>query len=433
MHEFEMRWIKSLVSLMFSIFFYSEAQALPADEINSHTRLPFFQLENHRDRLNQRPIWGWQNAEEGQLEGPLLFPFSELDGQLFETEKSYALLFLIHPENGYSFENFHEFRSTVYAARESLEQASEGVFGHFQVAWSCSGLRDQHVNIHRGLTGMIGESKSQGRRMIFDQKMGLSVLFATFLDGDLESAAEASYRLELNTKNRNGKMQPFSWMAVEISESDCLKGLSFIDQFIEKRAFENFGFTPDPEKFEGGGCLSFAVTLADHFGVWQKLGVTKDDFSTLLSVPDRLIGYPQHSELPELTEVPEWLSQEPYLNRRVEPWQLSLPDLFIKRRKLTIVDPEKLIFFFDRLVGDLGQSTHQPRQSYGLKRDDSGRIQSAANFESIIVDENRNRSFRSLDERAKPLRMRSRAMNLRDVPGAIISDQRALLRDSHPL
>lgn len=344
---------------------------------------------NYRDPVDGESLQGWYG------------PMADLKDQL-DPDKNYAVAILHNPINAFLFQDIRWFRSTVVAVRKELRGNHAGKLGHFQVAWSCKvgGESRQY-----GMTGQTGELSGQGVRMLTELGYGMSLFFANFTDGYLQSAKASGHRIPGSTETYG-----FNWVAFEISESDCEQGLYYMDQYIESMAYQNFSFIKDPNQLEGGGCTSFASELLFQFGAWKSKLLKA--WQTEFGIPKNTLKNPRASALPANTQLPAFLSEKPYTNKSVNIFSMILrADFHLKKNqvKAKIYDTELIIHTLRSMVARAYSEkpksfprnyVMKPRKAYGLvhHKTNPNLLQSGASKHYVLVDQGLDFSFKRLSD-----------------------------------
>jgi hypothetical protein len=156
-----------------------------------------------------------------------------------------------------------DLRSSEYFRKWFLATPlTEFSISHNMVAFTCHTRSGAVVT---GATGMTGQNSSQEIGMILGG-YGLSVVVSNFMDGHLNPMKEVDEDISLNLKNRGAVFAGF-----EVSVDDCENMRNFLHAFVHhpNKPYRRFGLLPNPEKMEGGGCVSFASALLNHAGVLQ--------------------------------------------------------------------------------------------------------------------------------------------------------------------
>ncbi len=214
---------------------------------------------------------------------------------------------------------------------------TELTISHNMVAFRCRNKEGQMVT---GATGMTGSSSLQEVAALLDG-YGLSIFFSTYTDGHLNPEREVGDYINKNLVRRGAIFGGF-----EVSNEQCDSMRDYLSAFVHhpRRPFERFNNIGDPEKFEGGGCVTFAVTLLKKAGL---LDTVIPSFYRTFSVARYLFGgnlWPVKKMEPYPTP---WLKGARYSiplsafwNR---PWN-AVPVNFPEYVHLRQIDPEKMVY-----------------------------------------------------------------------------------------
>lgn len=149
-------------------------------------------------------------------------------------------------------------------ARKSLLKAalSPGMdtkIGHTIVSWQCGK--------YRGMTSMTGANGPEAFQLL-REGWGLVAALSVYTDGKLYPAGE--HRIANLEAIEAGRAIV---TAVEVSRADCQGLRQALTDFVThpKAPVKNFGLMLDPERFEGGGCISFGFFLANAAGVMREI------------------------------------------------------------------------------------------------------------------------------------------------------------------
>lgn len=129
--------------------------------------------------------------------------------------------------------------------------------GHMGVAWQCDGKK--------GIASQTGELSRQALRMSL-AGWGMTPLLSTYTDGELESVSTLESKHARILEKGRGNL-----LALEVTSKECRAMKDFLVRYVShpNNPQRNFGVRLDPDKFEGAGCASFAVTLASKAGVFE--------------------------------------------------------------------------------------------------------------------------------------------------------------------
>lgn len=125
--------------------------------------------------------------------------------------------------------------------------------GHLAVELKCA-CETQYKYSHI-ITGMERISKNDSRKIVMSEKLGLESLTYSF-EGQLASAKKSKKEIE---QARNEKR--LKTFTIEIDDSKCVDGLSFINQWIRNNSFIIYGGGKKTLQGEGAGCADFASAV----------------------------------------------------------------------------------------------------------------------------------------------------------------------------
>lgn len=301
-------------------------------------------------------LWEWlhlgwpRSIEEG------LRTQNSQQPSLIEAHKNYIILYGRTPSTPLDLRSPEHMKWGINAQINDLI-ANDTHGGHLMVGWHCQTAQ----GLKKGMTGMSGESSKQTNRMLKDG-WGLSSYVATFTDGHLQVPAVAIPPASGPTHEENTlqwyfsrdlrNKSDFSFFVVEVEQQQCERGRKFIFDFLNHhdKPMENFGALPDPLKFEGGACLSFAQAVLTHAGVFENI---LPHLKRKVQLPEHLLGTASPDSLP--AEVS--LQRQVFLSR---PREVSLLELFnvswnpylgSRNVEFDQVDPE-LFYLFYRELGE---------------------------------------------------------------------------------
>ncbi len=216
--------------------------------------------------------------------------------------------------------------------------------GHGIISWKCM-YRGEPLS---GTIGMTGENSNQVRTMV-RSGWGITPFISVFTDGYLQTRRAIDRNLD-DVYSRGLRTRT---IAVQVSELDCLRMLKFLEDFVEhpNNPQQNFGYLLDPEKFEGGGCMSFSTALFKRAGVLPE--VFHDLFRRDVSAPSHLFGWDQEfpQEGPVHPFLPEWA--KPKRPKHVSFYMFKM-DFWDSQESphinFKLFDPELLILAMDEMA-----------------------------------------------------------------------------------
>jgi len=185
-------------------------------------------------------------------------PLAEVQRKL-KADRNYILWIHVPAQHPMDLRSSDMFRRWALAT-----PVTQLTISHNMVAFRCRNRNGQMVT---GATGMTGASKLQEVKALL-AGYGLSVFFATYTDGHLNPMSEVGEYVGKNIKKRGAIFGGF-----EVSQEQCEAMQDFLVDFVNhpKRPFERFNNLGDPEKFEGGGCVTLAAVMLKKAGVLQSV------------------------------------------------------------------------------------------------------------------------------------------------------------------
>ncbi len=362
-----------LFTLLTPLLLFSVASAQSLDD-----------FRNYRDLNDGKSLHGWYG------------PMQDFKRQL-NPDRNYVIAILHHPANAFLFQNIYWFRNTVKAVRSQLKSNPHNQLGHFQVAWACKAPWSQERLY--GITGQTGERTNQGQRMLLELDYGMSMMFANFTDGYLQSSQQSAQRIQQSASSYS-----FTWVAFEISEDDCLKGMAFLNKYIENESYRNFSFVNKPKNFEGGGCTSFGSELLHQFGgVSERL---KEAWQIDFRIPWYFIS--NSNQLPENTELLAWMFEDQFLENKTDMFQLGFLPVVSRRSTdevANIFDPELITFSLNSMIERAFKQSPEKfpqayrvrsRKAFGLQAKAKGRIRSGRKDQFVTIDEHLHGHFKGI-------------------------------------
>lgn len=186
--------------------------------------------------------------------GPWTGSLTQLERTMLP-DKNYIFWINVPPQHPMDMRSSEYFRRWMMAVPKS-----ELSISHNMVAWRCKDASGKTV---MGATGMTGQNDKQELKM-FLKGYGLTVFLSTFTDGHLNSINEVNAYINKNLKKRGAIFAGY-----EVTQEECSAMQDFLHKFVDhpSKPYMNFGLLPDPEKMEGGGCVTFASALLQHAGL----------------------------------------------------------------------------------------------------------------------------------------------------------------------
>jgi hypothetical protein len=248
---------------------------------------------------------------------------------------------------------------------------------HNMIAFRC---RKPDGSFATGATGMTGSSNLQDAKYLL-AGAGVSMFFAVYADGHLNPESEVDGYVAKNLEKRGAIFGAF-----EVTDGQCEAMQGFLSDFVRhpSRPFERFSNVGDPEKFEGGGCVTFAAALMRKAGI---LDTVIPRFFRDFYVARYLMGgnlRPQAEVEPPRTPWLKGRRRAVSLNLFwTNPWN-SAPADFPGYEHLRQIDPEKMVYTLKQFAGAY----------LAGERDSSRRVTAARRLagsplgERVVVDAN---------------------------------------------
>ena len=234
-------------------------------------------LSSAQTDLPQEKIWrgitsgGWPKSL-----GPLQ--------KRFRDGRSYVALYEKLPIWPIDMRSPDRFKRSM-GSREFFGQHS---IGHMAIGWSCHGGRDVDSV---GFTAQTGEDSSQQKQML-DEGWGVTAMISTFTDGRMHTGPQIDEYFEQvyrDAVSENRQPEPFFALVVEVPTSDCESVRDFSKAYVShpSKPYKNFGMIPDPLKFEGAGCGSFAISALAKA---PSLAPIMGQFWRTMPIPEKTLG-----------------------------------------------------------------------------------------------------------------------------------------------
>lgn len=269
---------------------------------------------------------------------PLSGPLAEMKRNLRQ-DRNYIIWAHVPAQHPMDLRSAEMFRR--WALGTPITQMS---ISHNMVAFRC---RNPDGKFVEGATGMTGASQLQEVKALL-KGHGLGVFFGTFTDGHLNPQAEVGEYINKNLQKRGVIFAGF-----EVSEQQCGDMQNFLVQFVNhpRKPYERFNTIGDPEKFEGGGCVTFARTLLKKAGI---LGPVLPQMYRDFSIARFMVGG-NLKPSPDFEPMPT-----PWLNGKkrsislnlfwTTPWEVE-PSSMPGRLYLRQIDPEKMVYTLRQMAG----------------------------------------------------------------------------------
>lgn len=329
-------------------------------------------------------------------------------------DANYIVLHLQQPDDVFDFRSAENFKKGLMSKGLAHMAKNTMGIGHFFLSWRCQ-VNGAPVE---GTVGMTGELDDQFKKSM-DNGWGLTTFLGIFQDGHLQTPELLDFEFE--------NYEPLHSLAIEVSPEVCGNAMSFVKTFLFKpnRPFENFGLGASPDKFEGGGCGSFAVTVLQHSGIFNGQQPIAPLFWRTLYGNPRLFG--QGMELPSDTVMPT-LPATKKTKRKVDKammfltgnWNASSPAAGIP---IHFMDPEMALLFVKttyrsflddiyRANGSLGVQLHNgPLYQYRMALQGEIRVDAANQEQWSVISSSQQPINERFDSQAAQVVAHTRAWN----------------------
>lgn len=255
---------------------------------------------------------------------------------------SYLVLHSMEPKFVMDLRSADGFRASIN--NNGLINMSSLEIGHVWMGWRCQ----TPEGVIEGAAAQTGEHDNQTSKMV-KGGWGLSTFKSVFTDGYLQFP-------ELLEEIEFGNDEPgLHALFIEVDHAVCNKAVDFVKRYVfhPLNPRKNYGLEPKPQNFEGAGCGSFGISIAQESGLFGDSGIGELLWTTVRANKS-LFGYGLES--PRLTKpyklpgsqgsnsVP--LAHVPLMGGFIsENWNGENSD----DPTLTVMDPELLLFFMRKV------------------------------------------------------------------------------------
>lgn len=262
----------------------------------------------------------------------------------FQPGRSYLTLYKKFPRNALDMRSPNRFKNTM-SANEIYSKSNS--IGHMSIGWSCvSSSTAERTEGFAAQTGETGQSED-----MMDSDWGVTGLIATFTDGEIQNAERVQeyFSTDFVDMVEDGRTpNVFSALVLEVPTQECEAVRAFVKSYVlhPGKPYRRFGLLPDPLKFEGAGCGSFAVAALAHSATFAPILET---YWRTIPIAGKLLGRRTKVFLPNDTEPPL------FAKTAAEEYPVSRTDLFLMNwdsgkiaMKFRMVDPELTIYSMRR-------------------------------------------------------------------------------------
>lgn len=327
----------------------------------------------------------------------LLSPFKTR----FQPGKSYLTLYKKFPRWPIDMRSPDRFKRSV-GARELSGKPS---IGHMAIGWSCA---TANFGRREGFAAQTGEDSGQSYEML-RAGWGMNAVLATFTDGRIQNGhnIQSYFSNEFVGHIARGQSPaPYFALVIEVPSSDCEAVQEFVKSYVlhPAKPWKNFGMRPDPSKFEGAGCGSFASAALERA---PSFAPVVESYWRTLSIPKKLFGLRTRVFLPNVA-VPFSYAKTAAEERPISPINLMLKnwDSGEEALNLRLVDPELAIYSLRKFVEISMRGSGQARITpYQIENFDKTRR--VYNFAGSNVDDhypetNHDSGYQEIDENFDP-------------------------------
>lgn len=241
--------------------------------------------------------------------------------------KSYLALHSTEPGMIMDIRSPDAFRDTIV----SQALMGEDDIGHVWVSWRCQTRR----GIVEGAAGQTGNFDDQFLELL-KKGWGLAAFKAHFTDGYVETPAlieAVEFRWPA----------PFHTLFVEVDEATCGRAMKFVRDYVHhpNKPHLRYGLEANPFNFEGGGCGSFGLAVAEVAGLFGSHRVS-ENFWRPLRANHELFGFglPHPADVIPFNLVPEGKKSVSLTRVLSENWNGTDA---ARDPQLRVMDPELLL------------------------------------------------------------------------------------------
>lgn len=271
----------------------------------------------------------------------------------FQNGHSYLALYGKTPRRPIDMRSAENFKQNMSAH----EFAGKSSIGHMTIGWSCADTRAVGFAAQTGEDGQQSEMLKNG--------WGVTSLVSTFTDGRIQNGDDVQkYFSEAYAAPEVGETNDtFFALVVEVPNTDCESVREFVRNYVlhPAKPYRNFGLVPDPLKFEGGGCGSFAVAALSNSPTLAPLMAT---FWRTIPIAEKLLGRRTRVHLPN-NVVPFVFAKTANDEDEIGMYHLILMnwDSGQTALNLHLVDPELAIYSF-RNFAEIATEKHPAPANY---------------------------------------------------------------------
>lgn len=311
--------------------------------------------------------------------------------QRFRPGRSYLTLFKKLPLWPIDMRSPDRFKRSMSAK----EIANKSSIGHMSIGWSCnasgvSGIDERSEDNRRtGFAAQTGEDGQQSEML--NDGWGVTSMISTFTDGHLQNGPEVQRYFTREYRNfvkEDKRPNDYFALVVEVPELECENVRAFVKNYVlhPSKPYRYFGMLPDPLKFEGAGCGSFAVAALSKAATLTPILAP---MWRTVPIAEKLLGKRTRVFLPN-DVVPAVVASTQGEEKRISKYQLVFMnwDAGKTALRLHLVDPELTIFAFKKFTQIAGADVSSLKRIYQFPsgNQDSGNDNKDAGFQEIDAE-----------------------------------------------
>lgn len=241
--------------------------------------------------------------------------------------KSYLALHSTEPGMIMDIRSPDAFRDTIV----SQALMGEDDIGHVWVSWRCQTSKGPI----EGAAGQTGNFDDQFMELL-KKGWGLAAFKAHFLDGYVETPALIE-AVEFKWT------APFHTLMVEVDDAVCGRAMKFVRDYVHhpNKPHLRYGLEGNPFTFEGGGCGSFGLAVAEVAGLYGQHKVSESFWRPLVANHELFgFGLAHPRDVVPFNLVKEGKKSVSLTRVLSENWNGTDP---ARDPQLTVMDPEMLL------------------------------------------------------------------------------------------
>jgi hypothetical protein len=319
----------------------------------------------------------------------------------FKPGKSYLTLYKKLPVWPIDMRSPDRFKRSM----TSQELTNKSSIGHMSIGWSCEAQGEPKRS--EGFAAQTGEDSGQSGEMM-SAGWGVNAMIATFTDGRIQNGylVQRYFSTEfIDHITDHTDPPPFFALVVEVPTSECEQVREFVKSYVlhPSKPWKNFGMLPDPSKFEGAGCGSFAISALAKA---PSLAPILNTYWRTLPVPEKLLGLRTKVFLPN-DVIPFSYAKMNSQDRPVGKVKLILKNWDSGKiaMNLHLVDPELTIYSF-RKFAEIAARSQGPARLTRYQIDNLKKVKRIYNFGSSnsedYPNDNKDAGYQEIDASFDP-------------------------------